>query len=128
LTLGGADVSAWQAIRLIGVFLLGSIPFAAMGLLVAVLVPANSAPGIINLIYLPMSFASGFWMPVSMLPHWLQRIAPALPTYHLAQLALAIIGAAQGRQVLTHIEALAGYTLVLFGAAWMIFHRSEAKA
>jgi ABC-2 type transport system permease protein len=128
LTLGGADVTAWQAIRLIGVFLLGSIPFAAMGLLVAVLVPANSAPGIINLIYLPMSFASGFWMPVTMLPHWLQRIAPVLPTYHLAQLALPIIGAAPGGQVLTHIEALAGYTLVLFGAAWMIFHRSEAKA
>jgi ABC-2 type transport system permease protein len=128
LTLGGVHVTAWEAMRLIGVVLLGSIPFAAMGLLVAVLVPANSAPGIINLIYLPMSFASGFWMPISYLPHWLQRIAPALPTYHLAQIALSIIGAAQPGSMITHFQALAGYTLVLFGAAWIIFNRSEAKA
>jgi ABC-2 type transport system permease protein len=128
LTLGGAHVTAGDALRLIGVVLLGSIPFAAMGLLVAVLVPANSAPGIINLIYLPMSFASGFWMPVSYLPHWLERIAPALPTYHLAQIALSIIGAAQPGAMIIHFQALAGYTLVLFGAAWIIFNRSEAKA
>lgn len=128
LTLGGAHVTALEALRLIGVVLLGSVPFSAMGLLVAVLVPANSAPGIINLIYLPMSFASGFWMPVSMLPHWLQRLAPALPTYHLAQLALNIIGAAQPGPMLTHFQALAGYTLVMFGAAWIIFNRSEARA
>lgn len=128
LTLGGAHVTAIQAARLIGVVLLGSVPFAAMGLLVSVLVPANSAPGIINLIYLPMSFASGFWMPVTMLPHWLQTIAPALPTYHLAQLALSVIGMAQPGLMSTHVQVLAGYTLVLFGAAWMIFNRSEAKA
>lgn len=128
LTLGGAHVTALEAVRLIGIVLLGSIPFAAMGLLVAVLVPANSAPGIINLIYLPMSFASGFWMPVSMLPHWLQQVAPGLPTYHLAQLALNVIGAAQPGSMIVHWQALAGYTLVMFGAAWIIFNRSEAKA
>lgn len=128
LTLGGAQVTALQAARLLGILLLGSIPFAAMGLLVAVLVPANSAPGIINLIYLPMSFASGFWMPISMLPHWLQRFAPALPTYHLAQLALNVVGAAEPGSMVIHWQALAGFTLVMFGAAWIIFNRSEAKA
>jgi ABC-2 type transport system permease protein len=128
LTLGGAHVTTMEALRLIGVDLLGSIPFAAMGLLVAIFVPANSAPGIINLIYLPMSFASGFWMPISVLPHWLQRIAPALPTYHLAQLALSVIGAAQPGPMMPHVQALAGFTLVMFGAAWIIFNRSEAKA
>lgn len=128
LTLGGAHVTASEALRLLGIDLFGSLPFAAMGLLVSVLVPANSAPGIINLIYLPMSFASGFWMPITVLPHWLQRIAPALPTYHLAQLALSVIGAAEPGHMLTHFQALAGYTLVMFGAAWIIFNRSEAKA
>lgn len=128
LTLGGAHLTVWEGMRLIGVVLLGSVPFAAMGMLVSVLVPANSAPGIINLIYLPMSFASGFWMPITLLPHWLQRIAPALPTYHLAQLALAIIGAAQPGSTIIHFQALAGYTLVMLGAAWIIFNRSEARA
>jgi len=128
LTLGGAHVTASEALRLLGIDLFGSVPFAAMGLLVSVLVPANSAPGIINLIYLPMSFASGFWMPITMLPHRLHRIAPELPTYHLAQLALSVIGAAEPGHMLTHFQALAGYTLVMFGAAWIIFNRSEAKA
>ncbi len=82
-----------------------------------------------NLIYLPMSFASGFWMPLRMLPHWLQVIAPALPTYHLAQLSLQIFGFAQpGSNMALHWEALAGFTLLMLGAAWIVFARSEAKA
>ncbi|WP_109486621.1 ABC transporter permease [Occallatibacter savannae] len=128
LTLGGVHVTVSETLRLLGVDLLGSVPFTAMGLLISVLVPSNSAPGIINLIYLPMSFASGFWMPISTLPHWLQRVAPALPTYHLAQLALSVIGAAEPGHMMPHFQALAGYTLVMFGAAWIIFNRSEARA
>lgn len=128
ITVGGTHVTVVEIGRLMVIVLAGSLPFAAMGLLIAVLVPANSAPGIINLIYLPMSFASGFWMPISYLPHWLQLIAPALPTYHLAQLALSVIGAAQPGGMAAHWQVLAGYTLVLFGAAWIIFTRQEAKS
>lgn len=128
ITIGGATVTARQALELTGVVLAASAPFAAMGLVVALLVPANAAPGIINLIYLPMSFASGFWMPVSVLPHWMQKLAPALPTYHLAQIALNIFGYAQAGGMAIHWEALAGFTLLMLGAAWIIFTRSEAKA
>ncbi|HET7347445.1 MAG TPA: ABC transporter permease [Acidobacteriaceae bacterium] len=129
VTAGGAHITVFQAAKLAGVILLGSVPFTAMALLIALLVPANSGPGIINLIYLPMSFASGFWMPVSVLPHFLQKLAPALPTYHLAQLALGIFGEAQpGSSFVTHWEALTGFTLLMLGAAWIIFTRSEAKA
>ncbi|MFP5236898.1 MAG: ABC transporter permease [Acidobacteriota bacterium] len=127
VTIGQTHVTAVEALRLTTVVLAGTLPFAAMGLLIAVSVPANSAPGIINLIYLPMSFASGFWMPITYLPHWLQKFAPALPTYHLAQLALSVIGMAQPGSSVQHWQVLAGYTFVLFGAAWMIFTRQEAK-
>ncbi|MGA8109156.1 MAG: ABC transporter permease [Acidobacteriaceae bacterium] len=129
ITVGGATFSGGEALRLTGVILAAAPPFAAMGLFLSLLVPANAGPGIMNLIYLPMSFASGFWMPVRMLPHWLQAIAPALPTYHLAQLALAIFGLAQpSSRMLPHWEALAGFTLLMLGATWMLFTRSEAKA
>lgn len=128
ITIGGATLTAGEALRLMGVILAGSVPFTAMGFLVALLVPANSGPGVINLIYLPMSFASGFWMPISSLPHWLQKIAPALPTYHLAQLALSIFGYAEPGRAIAHWEALAGFTLLMLGAAWIIFARSEAKS
>jgi ABC-2 type transport system permease protein len=129
VTLGGVSVTARQVLELCGVILAGSVPFTAMALLVALLVPANSGPGIINLLYLPMSFASGFWMPVKYLPHWLQVMAPALPTYHLAQLALAIFGLAQpGGNMVQHWEVLLAFTLLMLGAAWVIFTRMEAKA
>lgn len=129
VSIGGAHITLSQALRLAGVVLAGAVPFGAMGLVVALTVPPNSGPGIINMIYLPMSFMSGFWMPVSYLPHFFLKIAPALPTYHLAQLALGIFGMAQpGSDNLVHWEALAGFTLLMLGAAWMIFTRSEAKA
>ena len=128
LTLGGVTLTAGEGLKLAGVILAGSVPFTAMGLLVALLVPPNAGPGVINLIYLPMCFASGFWMPINYLPHWLRIIAPALPTYHLAQIALHIFGFAQAGSMLLHWEALAGFTLLMTGAAWVIFTRSEAKA
>ncbi len=128
ITVGGVTLTAIEALKLAGIVLAGSVPFTAMGLLIALLVPPNAGPGVINLIYLPMSFASGFWMPISMLPHWLQALAPGLPTYHLAQLALHIFGYARSDNMMVHWEALAGFTLLMVGAAWILFQRSEAKA
>ena len=126
--LGGITLTAAQAASLAGLAIAGSIPFAAMGFLVAYLVPPNAGPGIINLIYLPLSFASGFWMPVSMLPHWLQAVAPALPTYHLAQIAFAFIGLAPASGMALHWAVLGGFTLLMLAAAWITFLRSEANA
>jgi ABC-2 type transport system permease protein len=128
VTMGGVTITMGEALKLAVVVLAGSIPFTAMGLLIALLVPPNAGPGVINLIYLPMSFASGFWMPVNYLPHWLRVIAPALPTYHLAQIALQIFGYAQPGNMLLHWEALGGFTLLMLGSAWIIFTRTEAKA
>lgn len=128
VSFGGVKVTALQVLELCGVILAGSVPFTAMALLAALIVPPNSGPGIINLIYLPMSFASGFWMPIRYLPHWLQVIAPALPTYHLAQLALQPFGFARPGSMMVHWEALAGFTLLMLGVTWILFQRIEAKA
>lgn len=127
-SLAGITITATQAAVLAGIAIAGAIPFAAMGFLVAYLVPPNAGPGIINLIYLPLSFASGFWMPVSMLPHWLQVVAPALPTYHLAQIALVAVGLAPANGMALHWAVLGGFTLLMLAAAWITFLRSEDKA
>ncbi|MGH8299150.1 MAG: ABC transporter permease [Steroidobacteraceae bacterium] len=128
VTLGGITVTGHQAAALAGVALAGSIPFAAMGFLIAYLVPPNAGPAVINLIYLPLCPASGFWMPLSTLPHWLQVAAPALPTYHLAQIALATLGFAPASGMALHWAVLGGFTLLMLGAAWITFLRSEQKA
>lgn len=124
---GGVHVSPGQAAELGGILLVGSIPFTALGLLIALVVPPNAGVGLINLIYIPLSIASGFWMPVRMLPHWLQAIAPVLPTYHLAQLALAVFHLAPRAGALEHWLVLGAFTVLMFAAAWITFLRSEAK-
>jgi ABC-2 type transport system permease protein len=128
ITLGGVHITPLQVAHLAIVVVAGALPFASLGMLLSLLTPPSAAPGVINLIYLPMSFCSGLWMPIEVLPHWLQRVAPALPTYHFAQLALNVFGYARSGATLIHWEALAGFTCLMLGTAWLIFTRSEAKA
>jgi ABC-2 type transport system permease protein len=125
---GGVSLTAAELIKMLGMTIAGSISFASMGLLLALLVPANAAPAIVNLIYLPMSFLSGLWMPLRFMPYWLQGVAPALPTYHLSQLMLSIFGYQDSMSLATHWNALLGFTLLMLGLAWLIFHRREQSA
>ena len=128
LTLGGVTLTAGEVFRMFGISVVGSISFASMGFLLALLVPANAAPGIVNLIYLPMSFVSGLWMPIQYLPHWVQRFASMLPTYHLAQLMLRIFGYADHSSVMSHVLGLAGFTMLMLGTSWLVFNRAQQNA
>lgn len=105
--------------RIGGFFLLevlGVLPFAALGLLVGTLVKGQGAPGVINLIYLPMAFLSGLWFPLPVMPAFLQAIAPLWPAYHLNQLALSAVGLGRGGEAL-HVAVLAGFTVAFVAVA-----------
>ena len=128
LTLGGVSLSFSEYARMIGLTIAGSICFASMGLLLALVVPANAAPGIVNLIYLPMSFLSGLWIPVRMLPKWLQPVSPLLPTYHLSQLMEHVFGYQDSATMTSHWLGLIGFTLLMLLASWLIFSRSRQDA
>ena len=128
VSFGGVSLTSAELIKMLGMTIVGSISFASMGLLLALLVPANAAPAIVNLIYLPMSFLSGLWIPLRFMPHWLQGIAPALPTYHLSQLMLSIFGYQDSTSLVSHWNALIGFTLLMLGLSWLFFHRKEQNA
>ncbi len=106
----------------------GAIPFSCLGLAMAFLVPPASAGGIANMIYLPMSFLSGLWMPLRFLPHILQVIAPIFPTYHLAQLMYAALGAPSNGTPASHWLSLLGFTLIMLGVTWLAFRRLEQNS
>jgi len=126
---GGVSLAGAELAKMLGLTIAGSIAFASMGLLLALLMPANAAPGIVNLIYLPMSYLSGLWVPLRFMPHWLQQFAPLLPTYHLVQLMLSVYGYQQpGSSLMVHWNALIGFTLVMLGMFWMVFSRKERNA
>jgi len=44
------------------------------------------------MVYLPMLFLSGIFVPLRQLPSTIQHIGSVLPTYHYAQLAWKTIG------------------------------------
>jgi ABC-2 type transport system permease protein len=62
-----------------------------------------------------------------MLPKGIQQIAPLLPTYHFSQIALTILHAKVQGTVLGHVEALAAFTLIFSGIAWLGNARERAK-
>jgi ABC-2 type transport system permease protein len=126
-TFGGVHLLAIVATKLALTLIAGSIPFCAMGLAIGYFAGPTSAPAVINLFYLPMSFCSGLWMPLMFLPKFIQRLAVFLPPYHLSQLAFRLIGAGNGQPNLGHWEALAGFTMICLGIAW-VGHLRDQKA
>ena len=127
ITLAGVEISFAEALQLLSVIALGVLPFASLGLIIGLLMPPNAAPGVINLIYLPMSFCGGLWIPLEALPHWLQLAAHGLPSFWFARLALNTLGYFQGSLLLAW-ALLAGYTVLFLLAAAFIFRRQEAQA
>ena len=114
---------------MLGMTVAGVVPFAAMALLIALLVPANAASGVVNLIYLPMSFMSGLWIPIQFLPKFLKPIAPYLPAFHLSQLMETVFGYQRaGSSTMNHWGGLAGFTLLMLGIAWVAFRRLEQNS
>jgi ABC-2 type transport system permease protein len=105
----------------------GSLPFSAMGLALGYFTGPNSAPPTINLIYLPMSFCSGLWVPFMFLPKLVQKIALVLPPYHLSQLALGVVGAGNHEPAIRHWEVLGAFTMICLGVARIGFQRDQEK-
>jgi len=118
LALGVAHVvlAPAQVAALLATGVLGVLPFCAMGMFVGTLIKGQGAPGLLNLIYLPMSFLSGLWIPLPMLPKALQQIAPVWPSYHLDRLALAAVGMEQGA-AWPHLLVLLGFSAVFLALA-----------
>jgi ABC-2 type transport system permease protein len=122
---GGVRLPLGTAASLLGVLLLGALPFCVLGQAFGYALGPNSAPVVLNLVYLPMSFASGLWVPLHQLPPFLQALAPYLPAYPLGQLALSTIGAHAGGDPLRHALALLVTALVAGVAAVLAYRRSS---
>jgi len=125
--LGGVQIAPLDAAKLVVTLVVGALPFCAMGLAIGYFVGPSSAPAITNMIYLPLSFCSGLWIPFMFLPKVIREIAVFLPPYHLSQLALSVLGAGRGESNLVHWEVLIGFTFICLGVAWIGFRRDEGR-
>jgi ABC-2 type transport system permease protein len=100
--------SAWALLLL--VHLLSALPFVFAGLTLGFLLGSNGAVAAANLIFLGLALLGGLWIPIIVFPQIMQQIAWALPSYHLAELALAASGAGGDRPVALHMTAIAAMT------------------
>ena len=89
LAVVGPVIGTGTALRLTAALLLGSLPFALLSLAVGFVATPNATAAILNAVLFPMVIASGLWFPPEMLPRFVNALAPFLPTYQLAQVALA---------------------------------------
>ncbi len=116
LLAGKITLSLAQVAVIWAVLIAGSIPFSAMGLLLGALVSGSAAPAWGNLVFLPMMWLSGLFIP---LPDSLERWVVIWPTFHLNQLALGLAGVEQFTFIPPAAAAavLAGVTVLCGGLA-----------
>jgi ABC-2 type transport system permease protein len=113
--------------ELVALLLAGMVPFVALGLAIGYLASPSAAAPIANLISLPLSFASGLFMPLQFLPPSVQHAAPYLPSYHVAQLGWTLLGAGDGAGFAGHLLWVAGYSIAFMALAVVAYRRDEGK-
>jgi ABC-2 type transport system permease protein len=123
---GDVRMPAGSWALLLAVLVLGAIPFCAIGCTLGFAVGPNAAPAVANLVFMPMAFASGLWIPLEALPKFFHSMAPFLPAYHLARIALAVVGADRGSPW-PHVAALTGFTVVFTLAAAVAYRRDDDR-
>ncbi len=102
-----------------------AIPFTLLGVMLGYWTTAKSAVGIANMLYLPLAYVGGLWMPPAALPDIVAKISPYTPTRHAGEIVWAIAG---GRAVPREsILWLAGYGVLFAVIAYLGYRRDEKR-
>lgn len=121
-TAAGVSMPATTWLALGATMVSGVLLFSTLGFAIAFVARPRAAAVIANLVFLPLSFASGFFVPLSDLPEVLRDVAAFLPTFHFGQLAYGVAmpaadveawTAAAGRPVWVHLAWVLGSAIAL---------------
>jgi ABC-2 type transport system permease protein len=117
VSLAGVSLPATQWLLLLVINVAGTLPFSAIGLWIGTTFSGQASPAIVNLLYLPMAFLSGLWIPLGILPKFIDTLAPVWPSFHLVQIALKAVGRDAGGSLWMHLLALTVVTMAFFAIA-----------
>jgi ABC-2 type transport system permease protein len=123
---GGVWLNFVTYLSLIGRVLLGSLPMIGLGMAIGYTAGPNAAPAVTNLIYLPMAFASGLFIPVQFLPDIVQKITVYLPLYHYGQLAWDTVGGAS-EPIWKAVLGLVIWAVILFAVAIRAYRLDQTR-
>jgi ABC-2 type transport system permease protein len=119
----GVAMPAWRWASVLALGVVSAVPFALVGLNVGLRFGAQAATAVANFLFLGFSILGGLWFPLTRMPAWMGDAAWTLPSFHLAQLSLALAGMAPARHTLAHLSILIAICLVAALGAWSAWRR-----
>ena len=108
--------------------LVGMVPLVLLGLFIGYAANPTSAAVVAQFLFIPLSFMSGLFIPLSQAPHFMQQLAPFSPVYHFAQIGWTTIGAPANGSELSHWLWLLGYGALFLILALWAYRRAEDKS
>ncbi len=80
----GVTLPIRGALQVLPILVIGSLTFIAMGQMISgLLSQISAAVALGQLVYYSQMFVSDLFIPLSDMPHWIQRLAPLLPAHAL---------------------------------------------
>lgn len=122
----GAALSPVQWLLLGALHLAATVPFALIGFGIGMRMAGKGAVAVANALFLGSAVLGGLWIPSALLPAWMRAIGEAMPSYHLAQLARAIVGADTIGSMSVHGGVVLAITALAGVWAWTGWRRSPA--
>jgi ABC-2 type transport system permease protein len=119
----GVTLSLRQWIEIILWLWIGSIPFAALGVLIGL--AGNAAQVLGTLVYLALSLLGGLWTPIQALPKGMQDLAHYMPTYRFAHPAWDLLSKRPIHS--SDMLVLLIYTVIFVAAAAIIQQRIDSR-
>lgn len=121
--IGGVELPRSVWISLLGVHLIGAIPFALIGITLGFLLSGNGAVAVANVVFLMLSALGGLWLPIFLFPDFMQAFAMILPSFHMGEIALGVAGAPGEHAVTSSIFAILIMTAILAVGAILAWRR-----
>jgi ABC-2 type transport system permease protein len=112
----GADLPAKRWLLLVALHLASTVPFALIGFGLGMRMSGKGAVAAANALFLGSAVLGGLWIPSAMLPGWMRAGGEAMPSYHLGQLAIGIVGLPVIGSLWTHAAITVAMTIL--AALW----------
>jgi ABC-2 type transport system permease protein len=122
----GAQPPPGRAVAAFAALLLGSIPFALLGIAFGYWLPPNAALPVANLAFLPLAIGGALWARPEGLPHDADVVSQLLPTRSWMEV-LDSVATGDHPLPLHHVAALVGWTAIFFALAWWGYRRDEGE-